>query len=879
MKRLILYLLLLSSFAGLAQQTDASLTTQADVIRNETAPGGNTKARIADMYQSIIDSKFSLVPWVTATSYTANKSSVIESNILYKCIVTHTSGTFATDLAASRWIAISNSGSGGDWGDIGGALSDQTDLQSELDDKGDALVTANSVTGAHTLDATDLAIVNAGGQLDVQGDNTGALTIPLNSSVAFPVGSSLSASGFTGSVIATGGVTITGTRGDLVFPSGSSVFLQKTATNTWTLNNGLPDASLTVKGLVELATDAETITGIDAVRATTPAGVAAAIAAAGSGVSSVFSRTGAVVATSGDYTATQITNTPAGNIAATNVQTALNELDTEKGNALTANPLSQFAATTSLQLAGVLSDETGTGSSVFSASPALTGTPTAPTQTAGDNSTKIATTAYVDALIMPAFSTSANGYTTSSGASGNWLLGNNTWFTPGSGVQAFVVTPSWTNFNSMITGTVPYYTTLGGGTATGNNVYTHTGFTRKFIWDGLTTTHTNGYGHWIANTTAAAAGVQQQSPSIVWEGQGWKTNATAASQSVMAKATLLPIQGAANPTSSLNFAFSTNGAAYSSDVFQIRSGLTVPIICDGVGFSITNGGISLSSAAPITNTLVFNTNGTISSAGLIMSSGNGGVTLGASMSYVYSPASGSVSATTLGVATNFAPTSVYSGGTFRSVLVNPTYNNVGTNTAIGIDFNPTRTNVTGLTEYGILIRPTAAKSGFGIAAPTATMHVVGSTILDGANTFTGTTTNDAAASGIIGEEVNGIVSTYTDFTTTATYQNITSITLTAGDWDLSGFFTYSSNSATITAASNAIFVISTTTASAAGATEGRNIAYVPQAALLGTSLFSDSIAPYRVSISGTTTFYLNAQATFTLGNPQYVGGLRARRIR
>jgi hypothetical protein len=38
---------------------------------------------------------------------------------------------------------------------------------------------------------------------------------------------------------------------------------------------------------------------------------------------------------------------------------------------------------------------TGTGSVVFSASPTLTGSPLAPTQTAGDNSTKIATTAYV----------------------------------------------------------------------------------------------------------------------------------------------------------------------------------------------------------------------------------------------------------------------------------------------------------------------------------------------------------------------------------------------------------------------------------------------------------------------------------------------------
>lgn len=45
------------------------------------------------------------------------------------------------------------------------------------------------------------------------------------------------------------------------------------------------------------------------------------------------------------------------------------------GDALTANPLSQFAATTSAQLAGVLSDETGSGSAVFATSPTLV-TPT-----------------------------------------------------------------------------------------------------------------------------------------------------------------------------------------------------------------------------------------------------------------------------------------------------------------------------------------------------------------------------------------------------------------------------------------------------------------------------------------------------------------------
>lgn len=47
-------------------------------------------------------------------------------------------------------------------------------------------------------------------------------------------------------------------------------------------------------------------------------------------VTSVFSRTGNVVSANGDYTASQVTNVPAGGIAATDVQTALNELDTEK---------------------------------------------------------------------------------------------------------------------------------------------------------------------------------------------------------------------------------------------------------------------------------------------------------------------------------------------------------------------------------------------------------------------------------------------------------------------------------------------------------------------------------------------------------------------
>lgn len=46
------------------------------------------------------------VVWTTATAYTANSSTVFNGSGYYRCLVTHTSGTFATDLAALKWQLI-----------------------------------------------------------------------------------------------------------------------------------------------------------------------------------------------------------------------------------------------------------------------------------------------------------------------------------------------------------------------------------------------------------------------------------------------------------------------------------------------------------------------------------------------------------------------------------------------------------------------------------------------------------------------------------------------------------------------------------------------------------------------------------------------------
>lgn len=76
----------------------------------------------------------------------------------------------------------------------------------------------------------------------------------------------------------------------------------------------------------------------------------------------------------------------------------------------------------------------------------------------------------------------------------------------------------------------------------------------------------------LTNTTAAAAGAQQYSPRLHFTGQGWKTNATAASQSVDFINELRPVQGAANPTGNLVWAASVNGAAYSDLVTLTTAG-------------------------------------------------------------------------------------------------------------------------------------------------------------------------------------------------------------------------------------------------------------------------------------------------------------------
>lgn len=125
------------------------------------------------------------------------------------------------------------------------------------------------------------------------------------------------------------------------------------------------------------------------------------------------------------------------------------------------------------------------------------------------------------------------------------------------------VTIDCNNTNHTLKFTAASTVTFPSGTNTlavlGGNAFTEANTTTLTA---LGTTPTAGDS--LINTTAAANGAQQVSPSMVWTGQGWKTNATAASQKVDWRAYVLPVQGTTAPTSNWNLDTQTNGGGYTA---------------------------------------------------------------------------------------------------------------------------------------------------------------------------------------------------------------------------------------------------------------------------------------------------------------------------
>lgn len=139
----------------------------------------------------------------------------------------------------------------------------------------------------------------------------------------------------------------------------------------------------------------------------------------------------------------------------------------------------------------------------------------------------------------------------------------------------------------------------------------------------------------------------------------------------------------------------------------------------------------------------------------------------------------------------------------------------------------------------------------------------------------GTNTNDSASSGYVGEYVAGVQSTSTNFPTSGQFGNNVSITLTAGDWDISAIIYAIANGATV---DRVFFGIGTASGNSfTGGLTGQNATECPPPNAVAST--GGAVPPWRVSISGSTTYYLKVYSEYTVATPQYQGKISARRVR
>ena len=140
----------------------------------------------------------------------------------------------------------------------------------------------------------------------------------------------------------------------------------------------------------------------------------------------------------------------------------------------------------------------------------------------------------------------------------------------------------------------------------------------------------------------------------------------------------------------------------------------------------------------------------------------------------------------------------------------------------------------------------------------------------------GTTTNDSAAAGKIGEYIEADTNgTPVNSTGTGQWFDVASIALTKGDWDLSVMVVTQANGSTMTAGTG-VAVSSTAGNSTAGLVLGNNLIGIGMPT--ATNNETGNIKK-RVSIAATQTWYAKCNLSFSAGTPRAFATIQARRIR
>ena len=161
-------------------------------------------------------------------------------------------------------------------------------------------------------------------------------------------------------------------------------------------------------------------------------------------------------------------------------------------------------------------------------------------------------------------------------------------------------------------------------------------------------------------------------------------------------------------------------------------------------------------------------------------------------------------------------------------------------------------------------------SNFGV---TGAITVAGTLAFTGTNGIIGTTTNNNATAGEVGEYVSSSA-VAVSFPATGAYGDVCSIALSAGDWDVTGVAVFHLNGATMTGIGMGISVNAGNSGS--GLNEGDTSLNLPPAP---TSDESGTLPAVRISLASPGNAYLKFIGAYSSGTPQAWGRISARRVR
>ena len=137
-----------------------------------------------------------------------------------------------------------------------------------------------------------------------------------------------------------------------------------------------------------------------------------------------------------------------------------------------------------------------------------------------------------------------------------------------------------------------------------------------------------------------------------------------------------------------------------------------------------------------------------------------------------------------------------------------------------------------------------------------------------------TATNDNAASGKVGELISSVISSGSALSlTSASVKDVTSISLTAGDWEVSA------NVTAICAAGTVITGIYGWTSSTSASVPDSSLYSSNNATQAASSATGLTVPTLRYSLSATTTIYLSTVVVFSVSTATICGGIYARRAR